>query len=368
MFWIGAALLAAGAAAAVLHRAARAGGVDGAVDPTLAVYRRALAEIDDLADRGLIAPREGRASRAEAGRRLLAAADRQILPVARSVRPWALIASAAAAPLLAVAIYLAIGTPGAVDQPFSRRLAVWLDKPELASAAELAAALHAMAVERPRDPEPLRRLAVLDAGLGDPNGAAHALRQALAIAPGRPDLLGPLGEITVWKAGGKVDGDAEIIFRRLSQADPKSPTARYYLGLAAINAGRTTAGLAGWRGLLADLPAQDPRVDQLARDIASVEKTGLPAPTPQTQDVPPAAMSAAIRGMVDGLAERLKSHPDDPAGWVRLVRAYGVLGEPDRQTAALSTARKLYARQPDILAQLDAAAGAGTGTGTGTGK
>ena len=31
--------------------------------------------------------------------------------------------------------------------------------------------------------------------------------------------------------------------------------------------------------------------------------------------------------MVEGLAARLKVHPDDPAGWVRLVRAYTVLGE-----------------------------------------
>lgn len=356
MFWIGAALLAAGAAAAVLHRAAQAGGVDALTDPTLGVYRRALAEIDDLADRGLIAPREGRASRAEAGRRLLAAADRQAQPIVRSVRRSTLIAAAAAAPLLALAIYMGIGTPGAVDQPFSRRLAIWLNKPELSSAPELAAALHALAAQHPNDPEPLRRLAVLDAGLGDPNGATHALRQALAIAPRRPDLLGPLGEIMVLKAGGKVDGDAQAVFRRLLQIEPKAPVARYYLGLADINAGRKDAGLTGWRGLLADLPPGDPRAAMLTRDIASVEQTGLPAA--QTPDLPPGAMSAAIRGMVEGLAQRLKAHPDDAAGWVRLVRAYGVLGEPDRQGAALATARKLYAGKPDILAQLDAAVGA----------
>ena len=357
MFWIGAALLAAGAGAMVFHRAAQAGGAEVGADPTLGVYRRALAEIDDLTERGLIAPREGRASRAEAGRRLLAAADRETPPVARSVRPWVVMASAAGAPVLAVLIYATVGTPGAVDQPFAGRLAVWLDKPELSSAAELAAALRALAAKHPNDPEPPRRLAVLDAGLGDPNGAAHALRQALAIAPGRPDLLGPLGEIMVWKAGGKVDGDAQTIFRRLLRVEPSSSVARYYLGLADITAGRKVEGLADWRGLLADLPPGDPRAAMLDRDIAAVETTGLPAP--QTQDVPPGAMSAAIQGMVDGLAARLKSHPDDPAGWVRLVRAYGVLHEADRQSAALATARKLYAGKPDILAQLGAAAAVG---------
>ena len=355
MFWIGAALLASGAGAIVLRRAALARGA-GAADPTLSVYRRALAEIDDLANRGLIAPDEGRASRAEAGRRLLAAADRSAAPVADAAPPWAMIAAAVAAPLLALGLYLALGTPGAPDQPFARRLAAWRANPQAAAAPELAAALRSMAAERPHDPEPLRRLALLDAGLGDPNGAAFALRKALAIAPDRADLLGPLGEILVWKAGNKVDGEAQAVFRRLLKADAKSPTARYFLSLADIAAGRKTEGLAGWRGLRAAMSDADPRAAMLSRDIASVEKTGLPTPIIDAQDTSPAAMSSAIRGMVDGLANRLKSQPDDPAGWVRLVRAYGVLGEPGPQTAVLNAARARYVDKPDVLAQLAAAA------------
>lgn len=356
MFWIGAALLASGAGAAVLHRAALARRVGAVSDPTLSVYRRALAEIDDLAERGLVAPDDGRASRAEAGRRLLVAADRPILPVAQTVPPWVLIAAAAAAPLAAVGLYLALGTPGATDQPFAGRLARWRAAPQSATGPELAASLRAIAAERPRDPEPLRRLALLQAGLGDPAGAAYALRKALAIAPDRADLLGPLGEIMVWKAGNKVDGEAQSIFRRLLLVDPKSPAARYFLGLADITGGRKAEGLAAWHSLLADMSPSDPRAALLTRDVESVEKTGLPVPASDGQEVPPAAMSTAIRGMVEGLARRLTSHPDDPAGWVRLVRAYGVLGEPVRQAAALTTARKRYADNPVLMAQLAVAA------------
>ena len=356
MFWIGAALLASSAGAVVVRRAALARRPGAAADPTLGVYRRALAEIDDLANRGLIAPDEGRASRAEAGRRLLAAADRVAAPIDLSAPAWVLIAAASAAPLAALGLYLALGTPGAPDLPFVGRLAAWRANPQSAAAPELAAALRAMAAERPHDPEPLRRLALLDAELGDPNGAAFALRKALAVAPDRADLLGPLGEILVWKAGNKVDGEAQSVFRRLLKADPKSPAARYFLGLADIAAGRKAEGLLGWRSLRAEMADGDPRAAMLSRDIESVEKTGLPAPIVDAQDTSPAAMSGAIRGMVDGLARRLKSHPDDPAGWVRLVRAYGVLGEPALQAAALNTARARYAADPDLTAQLAAAA------------
>jgi cytochrome c-type biogenesis protein CcmH len=60
--------------------------------------------------------------------------------------------------------------------------------------------------------------------------------------------------------------------------------------------------------------------------------------------------------MVAGLAERLKARPDDPQGWVRLVRAYAVLGETGQRDAALATARARYAGRGDVLADLDAAA------------
>jgi cytochrome c-type biogenesis protein CcmH len=67
---------------------------------------------------------------------------------------------------------------------------------------------------------------------------------------------------------------------------------------------------------------------------------------------------AAIRGMVAGLADRLKTRPDDPEGWVRLVRAYAVLGETAQRDAALKTARTRYAGRPEVLSQLDQAAAA----------
>jgi cytochrome c-type biogenesis protein CcmH len=66
----------------------------------------------------------------------------------------------------------------------------------------------------------------------------------------------------------------------------------------------------------------------------------------------------AIRGMVAGLAARLQTNPDDPEGWVRLVRAYAVLGETEKREAALKTASLRYAKRADVLEQLAKAASA----------
>ena len=63
-----------------------------------------------------------------------------------------------------------------------------------------------------------------------------------------------------------------------------------------------------------------------------------------------------IAGMVEGLAARLAKSPDDPDGWVRLVRAYAVLGETAKRDAALASASARFKDQPKMLAALRPAA------------
>ena len=60
-----------------------------------------------------------------------------------------------------------------------------------------------------------------------------------------------------------------------------------------------------------------------------------------------------MRGMVERLAERLKRDGSDVEGWLRLVRAYMVLGDRDKAQAAASDARRALAGEPDKLRQLD---------------
>ncbi len=61
-----------------------------------------------------------------------------------------------------------------------------------------------------------------------------------------------------------------------------------------------------------------------------------------------------IWGMVESLAARLKKDGSDLDGWVRLVRSYKVLGEPDKADTAAAEARRAFAGDPGKLQQLDA--------------
>jgi cytochrome c-type biogenesis protein CcmH len=63
--------------------------------------------------------------------------------------------------------------------------------------------------------------------------------------------------------------------------------------------------------------------------------------------------NAMVRGMVERLATRLKQNGDDVEGWLRLVRAYLVMGERDKAKGASTDARQAVARDAGRLRQLN---------------
>lgn len=350
-FWVVAGVLASAAAGLVLTRAAHAARVE-AIDPTPEVYRRQLAEIDDLAERGLIGETERKSAYAEAGRRLLGAADAPQQAWRAGAKGRGLVlAVVVLASTASLAAYVVVGHPGMADEPFAKRLAEWrAADPSSLNPPELAAVLSRLTRERPNDPEAFHYLAVAEGAAQNPAEAVRAMRHAVRLAPQRADLWELLGQALVAQAGGDVTPEAQSAFREALKRDPKSVAARFHLARAQIDSGDKAAGLAAWRALLADLPADDPRRQPLTEAIAQAE--GEPAGKPAL----PEAQLAMIQGMVQGLAQRLASNPDDPEGWVRLVRAYAVLGETAKRDAALREAKSRYAAKPETLARLDAAA------------
>jgi cytochrome c-type biogenesis protein CcmH len=62
---------------------------------------------------------------------------------------------------------------------------------------------------------------------------------------------------------------------------------------------------------------------------------------------------AMIRGMVERLASRLKQNGDDVEGWLRLVRAYMVMGDREKAVSARADARQAVANDAERLRQLN---------------
>jgi cytochrome c-type biogenesis protein CcmH len=349
VFWTAAGLLSVAAAAVIFLRAARSAAESGLADSTLDVYRRQLTEIDDLAERGLMEAGERDAARAEAARRLLVAADgpRAGWTDSAAQRPVVL-AAAAAVGVLALAGYLFLGQPGSPDQPLQRRVEAWASSQITdLDAPQLAAVLRQALKVRP-EAEGFRFLALAEAQSGNPAAAAKALRRAVALAPGRADLWELLGLSLISGAGGEVTPDARDALATALRLAPGSLVSRFHLARARAASGDREGGIRDLRAIASDLPAGDPRRADIETAIREAQ-----APAGPAVDGPASEM---IGRMVSGLAERLQANPDDPEGWIRLVRSYAVLGDTAKRDAALDQARRRYSGTPDILGRLEAAA------------
>ena len=363
--WIAAALMSAAVGGLILHRAnlAAARAAAGGEDPALAVYRRQLTEVDDLAERGLLDAQERRSARAEAARRLLTAADAAPgRPISEVSGRRAVLVASALAPVAAFGLYLLLGSPQTPDQPYRARLAAWrAADPDSLTVPQITAVLRAVAAERPKDPLALANLARAEAATGDGLTAERNLRHALALDPRDGVLWDLYGRVLAQDDGGgdRLSAAARDAFRKAQALAPQDPGPTYLLARDAIASGQVAPGLATLKALLGALQPQDPRRAELTHEIDGVARTGaLPSDqtAPDQDQGQGQGLSAMIQQMVQGLAQRLDAHPDDPAGWARLVRAYVVLGDTGRRDAALARARSLFAGRPQDLAPIEAAA------------
>jgi len=371
IFWIAAGGLAAAAAVLILARSAAAARTAAAPteDPALAIYRRQLGELDALADRGVMGPDELQAAKAEAARRLLSAADMKRAPERPGGRKarTAVLAAAVATAAAALILYLKLGSPGLKDEPYQARLAAWRSAdPSALGAPQMAALLRSIAQQKPGDVKVYDYLGRAELAAGDDVAAADAFRKASRLAPRRADLQAMLGEALSMDTGGVPPPEARRAFQQALALDPTNNAARYYLGRAYIAAGQVQQGLTIWRSLAADLPTGDNHRAALMAEIDAInhQADNAPPPSPSTPSetqsapstqIPPAQLSF-IRAMVAKQAADLDSHPNDPEGWARLVRSYGVLGDHAAQAQALAKARTLFAGRPDALATIQSAA------------
>jgi cytochrome c-type biogenesis protein CcmH len=252
------------------------------------------------------------------------------------------------APVVAVGIYMGLGSPGIPDQPFQARISAWkAADPARLEPPQLAAVLKDLTRQRPTDPQAFLYLALAQREAGNPTESVRAARRAVALSPQDAGLWEVLGESLMMEARGEISDAAQQAFREALKRDPGAVSSRFYLARSQVERGDRAAGLASLRKLSADLPGTDPRQRQLGMAIA--EASEAPARVENAQ-------LDMIRGMVAGLAARLEQSPDDPEGWVRLVRSYAVLGQTSDRDRALTQAKARYGSRPDILADLDAAA------------
>ncbi len=337
----------------------------------LEVYRQQLAELDGELARNVISGEEAKSARLEIERRMLRADDEDhasdVAGAGRGVgfrSKNGRLAGAAAVglllPAIAFGVYLAIGSPDLAPNRNAAQVAA--ADPEHMDMVALTEKLAARLAATPDDIQGWMLLGRSYVTLGNFPKAIEAYGKAVALAGDRPTpmVLAEYAEALVQGNNGLVGEDAQLQFRKVLEILPAEPRSRFYLGLAKAQSGDAKGALADWVALLKRAEPGAPwagAVREQALEVANMLKVDLASLLPaQVQESPPKAapnaedMEAAaampegdrkemIETMVARLAARQEStDKDNVDGWLKLARAYGVLGRGEDSLTALGRA------------------------------
>jgi cytochrome c-type biogenesis protein CcmH len=337
------------------------------------VYQDQLQEIDRDHAAGLIGEAEADSARVEISRRLLAAADEEAaasnlpaLPHNILRRRTAIAAAILIVPAVALGLYLKLGSP---DVPGQSAFARTNGPPGEQSVASLVGQVEEHLARNPNDGAGWEVIAPVYLRLGRFDDAVVARKKAIALNGDSPARESALGESLVAAADGVVTDDAKAAFEHAITGDAQNAMARYFLGLADEQDGNREAAAGKWRALLKNAPPDASWIGfvgaALARvtgaPVASADPTGGPVPSagPTGGDLAAASSMTEprrtdmVRGMVERLADRLHANGNDVEGWLRLVRAYAILGDRDKAKDAAADARRALSDHSDEVKRID---------------
>jgi cytochrome c-type biogenesis protein CcmH len=362
ILWIIFALMTAAAAFAVLWPLGRKPR-EGRAGSDVVVYRDQLQEIDRDREAGLIGKVEAEAARVEVSRRLLAAAETVAPETAAAAAPqpiWhrrvAAVTALIVLPAVGLGFYLALGSPNVPGQPALSRVTAPQNGQSIAS---LVGQVEAHLARNPNDGAGWEVIAPVYLRLGRFDDAVIARRKAIALNGDSPSREADLGEALVAAANGVVTDEAKAAFQHAVAGNQDDAKARYFLGLADEQDGNRDAAAAKWRAMLDSAPAGAPWANFVRAALARLTGEPAPAADPSADDIAAASTmteeqrTGMIRGMVQQLADRLRADGNDVDSWLRLVRAYAVLGDRDKAKDAAANARHALASHPDDVKRID---------------
>ncbi|MQQ06844.1 c-type cytochrome biogenesis protein CcmI [Epibacterium sp. SM1979] len=369
----------------------------------LRLYRQQLKEVDRDLARGVIQESDAERIRTEVSRRILAAdaALKKHSEGSAQPRVLSIVAGGGVCVLMlggAFGLYLSLGAPGYGDLGLDYRLALAAEhaanRPDQAQMeaeavpfdlpapdaayVELVERLREAAASRPTDSRGQGLLALHEARLGNFTKAYQAKAKYIDLSPGvaTAEDYAEQAELMVLAAGGLVSPETEEVLKQALTLDPRNGTARYYWGLMMGQNGRPDIAFGIWRDTLVAGPAGAPWIEAIRAQITDMAfragqevdpallsvqpPSGQPGPTQEqmqaASEMSPEEQQEMIRGMVEGLSDRLANEGGTAPEWARLISALTVLGDVERANRIYAEAQSRFADAPEQAAIIDAAA------------
>lgn len=361
MIWVFVAALTL-CAIGLLAMSLRTGGqADEESDATSAIFADQLAELDRDVARGVVSASDADAARVEIKRNIL----RQVRSGGRAVSGkkragrLGLMVALIAMPIFSIGYYSQFGNPGLSGIAVSDQREAREERQRvIALTSQLKSRLEADASGGPSDGWML--LGQTYMRLGSFEEAASAF----SIVSKRPEadsaVFSMLAEALIAKENGIVTPAADKAIDEAAERDAANPAVTFYRALSLQQSGQSAAAhdlivarleaADGFYPWMEALIGQANRIGAgIGRDPISLAQFApmAPAAGPTAEDVEAASELTAeergefIRSMVERLAQRLEDEPGDLDGWLRLGRAYSVLGDTEGAVKAYQAAANL---------------------------
>ena len=331
------------------------------------VYHDQLNEIERDIKRGLLSLPDGEALKAEIEKRIednkknikVGFENNSKKTSSRLPRAMAIVV-VGTIPIISYGLYFHLGSPEKPDLPYSERQFSSSVKTVDTGMDRLVRDLRDRLDQNPNQLKGWILLGKSLVSLKLYSDASNAFKRASKIEPNRSDIAASVAETSFMAQGGEFNQEVRYFFKLAQKINPREHKALYYLGLDSFMEKEYSTAIQYWVDLISISPVGAPWLDSVRGRLIMASKASKlkissfvsrlksqrlndnqqnPESGPTQEDIKNANdMSEKerenfIRSMVDRLAERLKSEPNDLNGWRRLARAYRVLGE--KQKAAL---------------------------------
>jgi cytochrome c-type biogenesis protein CcmH len=328
-----------------------------------AALRVELADLDAQVAAGALPATTAEALKAETIRRFLgsgASTPSPRPPLGRRTQMAVAVVLAAVVALGASLLYAKLGRPDLAAQ-HPAPPAETGGQP--APVADLLPELEAKVRANPDDPQGLRLLGGAYMDVERYKDAADVFARLAVLDPQDAEVRAAQGEALTRGSGGSVTPQAASAFRAALGINSTDPRARYFLALLKDQRGDHAGAIDDWIALIRSAPPGAPWVGQVrayAQQVAAQNGIDLRGRLPAESSAPAsdgaAGQQAMIAGMVGRLDARLKANPRDEQGWVMLMKARIVLGQPDAASQALQRGRAAFEGAPQTQRELTEAA------------
>jgi len=331
------------------------------------IYKAQLSEIEDERKRGILTESEAEAARIEVSRRLLRSAEKgdKTREAGAAVREndRALVVVSVLVPALALGGYLIFGTPNMPQQPYAARFD---QSPEAQRVTEMVERVEDRLRDHPEDGAGWDVIAPVYLRQQQYHDAVFAFQQALRLNGESAARLEGLGEAMVLRDNGQVNETARMAFSQALKRNPESLKAQFWLAVSDEQNGNLRQAADAYKQIMEASPEGAPWRAMVGTRLAVVQQqldpggARAPALSPEmmrsAENMSREERAQMIENMVAGLADRLEADGSDLDGWLRLMRAYKVLGKSGEAKQAAASARENFRDNPNALQRIDNAA------------